>query len=88
MSLAPFRSLSRSGLLRRPVFVGDDHTVKAVAANAWQWAEEGKAAQLQWHELSYRGFKRDDMKSKELRQDLLPQLLSSTARRSSSLPET
>ena len=40
--------------------------MKAVAVNAWQWAEEAKVPRLQLHELSYRGFKRGAFKSREV----------------------
>ena len=50
--------------------MGGDHTVKAVAVNAWQWAEESKVARLQLHDLPYRGFKRGALKSKEVEERL------------------
>lgn len=40
-ALAPFGARFLSGLCRRPQFVAGDATAKAVAVNAWQWAEEG-----------------------------------------------
>ena len=58
------------GLLRRPRFVAGESTVKAAAANAWQWAEEAKVARLQLHQLSYRGFKRGEFKSSEVAERL------------------
>ena len=48
-ALAPFGAKILSGLLRRPVFVAGEATVKAVAVNAWQWAEENKAPIIQLH---------------------------------------
>ena len=42
IALAPFGAIFLSGLLRRPVFVAGEATIKAVAVNAWQWAEEKK----------------------------------------------
>ena len=76
-SLAPFGILHLSGLLRRPVFVSGDATTKVVAVNAWQWAEEGKAARVQLHEISYKNFKRGTFKSDKVQQ----QLVEASARR-------
>ena len=53
-----------SGLLRRPTFAAGEATIKAVAVNAWQWAEENKAKRIQLHNVSYRNFKRGEGKSK------------------------
>ena len=50
--------------------MGGDHTIKAIAVNAWQWAEESKVARLQLHELSYRGYKRGALKSKDVEERL------------------
>ena len=41
-ALAPFGAKFLSGLLRKPAFVAGEATIKAVAVNAWQWAEENK----------------------------------------------
>ena len=57
-ALAPFGAKFLSGLLRRPVFVAGETTIKAVAVNAWQWAEEGKAERIQLHNISYRNLRR------------------------------
>ena len=64
-ALAPFRAKNLSGLLRRPQFVAGEATIKAVAVNAWQWVEEGKAKIIQQHAISYNGFKRGAFKAKE-----------------------
>ena len=45
-ALAPAGAKFLSGLLRRPVFVAGEAPIKAVAVNAWQWAEENKEKQL------------------------------------------
>ena len=63
-ALAPFGAKFLSGLLRRPEFVAGEATVKAVAVNAWQWAEEGKAPRIQLHNVSYGNFKRGEFKAK------------------------
>ena len=65
-ALAPFGAKTLSGLLRRPQFVAGEATIKAVAVNAWQWAEEGKAKIIQQHMVSYSGFKRGAFKAKEV----------------------
>ena len=64
-ALAPFGAKFLSGLLRRPTFVAGDATVKAVAVNAWQWAEDSKTKRIQLHNVSYRSFVRGESKSKE-----------------------
>ena len=64
-ALAPFGPKFLSGLLRRPVFVAGDATIKAVAVNAWQWAEENKEKKIQLHSISYRNFKRGEFKVKD-----------------------
>ena len=69
-ALAPFGAKFLSGLLRRPVFVTGETTIKAVAINAWQWAEEGKAGRIQLHNISYRNFKRGEFKLKEVEEVL------------------
>ena len=65
-SLEPFGLKFLSGVLRRPHFVVGEATIKAVAVNAWQWAEEDKAKRIQLHEVSYRNFKRGEFKYKEV----------------------
>ena len=70
-ALAPFGAKFFSGLLRRPVFVAGETTIKAVAVNAWQWAEEGKAGRIQLHNISYRNFKRGEFKLKEVEETLI-----------------
>ena len=69
-ALAPFGAKFLSGLLRRPVFVAGEATVKAVAVNAWQWAEENKAPIIQLHKVSYSKFKRGEFKGKEAKEKL------------------
>ena len=63
-ALAPFGAKFLSGLLRKPVFVAGEATVKAVAVNVCQWAEENKEKRIQLHEISYRNFKRGEFKAK------------------------
>ena len=63
-ALAPSGAKFLSGLLRRPVFVAGEATVKAVAVNAWQWAEENKAPRTQLHNVSYSKFKRGEGKAR------------------------
>ena len=53
-------------------------TIRAVAVNAWQWAEEDKVKRIQLHEISYRNFRRGDFKHIEA-EDLLKKV---TAKRS------
>ena len=65
-ALAPFGALHLGGLLRRPVFVSGPAASKAIAVNAWQWAEEGKEKLLQKHKVSYTGFKRGSFKSSQV----------------------
>ena len=69
-ALAPFGANFLSGLLRKPVFVAGEATVKAVAVNAWQWAEEDKVKRIQLHEISYRNFKRGEFKEKGVEERL------------------
>ena len=69
-ALAPFGAKFLPGLLRKPVFVAGEATVKAVAVNAWQWAENNKTKNLQQHEISYRNFKRGDFKEKGVKEKL------------------
>ena len=38
-------------------------TIRAVAVNAWQWAEDDKVKRIQLHEISHRNFKRGECKS-------------------------
>ena len=59
-ALAPFGAIFLSGLLRRPVLVAREATIKTVAVNAWQWAEENKEKRIQLHNISYRNFKRGE----------------------------
>ena len=54
-ALAPFGALHLGGLLRRPIFVAGDAASKAIAAKAWQWAEENKVSRIQLHEITYTG---------------------------------
>ena len=70
-ALAPFGAKFLSGLLRRPVFVAGETTIKAFAVNAWQWAEEGKAGRIQLHHISYHNFKRGKFKLKEVEEVLI-----------------
>ena len=56
-ALAPFGAKFLSGLLRRPTFVAGEATIKAVAVNAWQWAEENKDKRIQLHSISDQNFK-------------------------------
>ena len=65
-ALAPFGAKFLSGLLRRPKFVAGETTIKAIAVNAWQWAEEDKAKRIQLHNVSYKNFARGENKSKEV----------------------
>ena len=65
-ALAPFGANFLSGLLRRPAFAAGEATVKAVAVNAWQWAEDNKAKRIQLHNVSYRNFVRGEGKSNEV----------------------
>ena len=44
---------------------GSYDKIKAVAVNAWQWVEEGKAKIIQQHAISYSGFKRGTFKAQE-----------------------
>ena len=74
-SLAPFGALHLGGLFRRPKFVGGDITIKAIAVNAWQWAEGGQQARLQLHQLSYKGFKRRAAKNREVEEEVDRKLL-------------
>ena len=69
-ALAPFGAKFLSGLLRKPQFVAGEATIKAVAVNAWQWAEEGKADIIQKHMVNYTGFKRGTFKAREVEQKL------------------
>jgi hypothetical protein len=69
-ALAPFGAKFLGGLLRRPSFVAGEATNKAVAVNAWQWAEEDKVKRIQLHEISYRNFKRGEFKGKEAEEKL------------------
>ena len=69
-SLAPFGAKFLSGVLRRPVFVAGEATIKAVAVNAWQWAVENKEKRIQLHSISYINFKRGNCKSKEVEKKL------------------
>ena len=69
-ALAPFGAKFLSGLLRKPVFVAGEATIKAVAVNAWQWAEEGKEKRIQLHSISYRNFKRGNFRLKEVEEML------------------
>lgn len=69
-SLAPFGAPFLSGLLRRPVFVDGEATIRVVAVNSWQWAEENKAKRIQLHNISYRSFKRGGFKLKEMQAKL------------------
>ena len=69
-ALAPFGAKFLSGLRRRPTFVAGEATIKAVAVNAWQWAEEGKKERIQLHSISYQNFKRGSFKCKEAREIL------------------
>ena len=64
-ALAPFGAKFLSGILRRPTFVAGEATIRAVAVNAWQWAEDSKVERIQLHEVSYRNFKRGEFKMKE-----------------------
>lgn len=59
-----------SGLLRRPEFVAGEATIKAIAVNAWQWAEEDKAKRIQLHNISYRNFKRGEFTLREVQERL------------------
>ena len=63
-ALAPLGAKILSGLLRRPTFVAGEAAIKAVAVNAWQWAEEDKAKRIQLHKVSYGSFKRGAFKDK------------------------
>ena len=63
-ALAPFGARFLSGLLRKPAFVAGEATIKAVAVNSWQWAEENKETKIQLHNISYRNFKRGEFKAK------------------------
>ena len=63
-ALAPFGANILSGLLRKPTFVAGEATIKAVAVNAWQWAEEDKAKIVQLHKVSYTSFRRGAFKDK------------------------
>jgi hypothetical protein len=69
-ALAPFGATFLSGLLRRPVFAAGEAIVKAVAVNAWQWAEDNKAPRIQLHKVSYSKFKRGEFKGKEAKEKL------------------
>ena len=63
-SLAPFGAMFLSGLLRKPEFVAGEATTKAVAINAWQWAEKNKTPKIQLYKVSYSNFKRGRFKDK------------------------
>ena len=63
-AFAPFGAKNLSGLLRKPVFVAGEATIKAVAVNVWQWADENKEKRIQLHNTSYRNFKRGEFRAK------------------------
>ena len=70
ISLAPFGAPFLIGLLLRPVFVAGEATIRVVAVNAWQWAEENKAKRTQLHNIFYRSSKRGDFKFQEIQDKL------------------
>ena len=85
-ALAPFGANFLSGLLRRPTFVAGEATIKAVAVNAWQWAEESKVKRIQLHNVSYRNFKRGEFKCKGA-EEMLRQATEKESRRGVYPPE-
>ena len=70
ISVAPCGALHIGGLLRRPTFVSGHTTIRAIAVNAWQWAEGGQQVRLQLHQLTYRGFNTGVAKSKEVEEEV------------------
>ena len=69
-SLSVFGAKFLPGLSRRPAYPASTSTPRVVAANAWQWAVEGKVKIPQLHKVSYVGFVRGSEKSTEVAEKL------------------